>query len=292
MGNERIAIIGGDARELTLAMELVEKGFDISLCGFDSRALAGVEHFSCPKEAVRGAQAVILPMAGVKGDSIYSPGNPNPPKIHEDFFSALPDKTPVFIGWATKELKIMAVNVRLVEIAQDDELAVLNSIPTAEGAVAIAINHSPITIHGNNAMVVGFGRCGISLGRMLGSIGAHVTVAARKASDRARATEMGFRTCSISDLREHVKSMAFIFNTIPALVLTQEMLANARKCSLLVDIASGGGTDFAAAESFGIKALLAPGLPGKVAPVTAGKILGKVIPRLLYEYGIGGGRDK
>ncbi len=182
--------------------------------------------------------------------------------------------------------------MRLVEIAQDDELAVLNSIPTAEGAVAIAINDSPISIHGNDAMVVGFGRCGISLGRMLGGIGAHVTVAARKASDRARATEMGFRTCSISDLREHVKSMAFIFNTIPAPVLTQEVLANARKCSLLVDIASGGGTDFAAAESFGIKALLAPGLPGKVAPVTAGKILGKVIPRLLYEYGIGGGGEK
>ena len=289
MGKARIAIVGGDDRELTLARELARKGYDIRLCGFDTRAPDGTEHFSCPREAARGVQAVILPMAGVKGDfSAHCPGNARPPVINADFFAVLPEKTPVFIGWATKELKELAAKVRLIEIAQDDELAVLNSIPTAEGAIALAINETPITIHGNKAMVVGFGRCGITLGRMLGAMGAQVTVAARKASQRARAGEMGFSTCGISDLCQHVETMAFIFNTIPAPVLTEEVLANAGKCRLLVDIASGGGTDFAAARSLDIKALLAPGLPGKVAPETAGKILAKVIPRLLCEYGIGG----
>ena len=120
---------------------------------------------------------------------------------------------------------------------------------------------NPITIHGNKAMVVGFGRCGITLGRMLGAMGAQVTVAARKASQRARAGEMGFSTCGISDLCQHVKSMAFIFNTIPAPVLTEEVLAHAGKCRLLVDIASGGR--LRSCQEPGHKALLAPGLPGR-----------------------------
>ncbi|HBI55634.1 MAG TPA: dipicolinic acid synthetase subunit A, partial [Firmicutes bacterium] len=60
----------------------------------------------------------------------------NPPKLDGAFFKSLPAKTPVFIGWASKELKELFGGARLIEVANDDELAVLNSIPTAEGAIA------------------------------------------------------------------------------------------------------------------------------------------------------------
>ncbi len=285
----RIAIIGGDRRELVLAEHLQKMGFDISLCGFGKGMLAA-EYFSSPIEAARGAQAIILPMAGVKKDlTVHSPANANPPKVDGAFFKSLPAETPVFIGWASKELKELFGGARLIEVVNDDELAVLNSIPTAEGAIAIAMNEAPVTLHGNNAMVVGFGRCGSSLARMLGGIGAQVTVAARKAADRARAAEMGFEACAIDELSEYVQSMAFIFNTVPAPVLTGPVLANARQCFVLVDIASGGGTDFQAAAGYGLKAILAPGLPGKVAPVTSGKILARVYPRFLGKFGLRGG---
>lgn len=290
MGKIRIAIIGGDRRELVLAEQLRDKGFHISLCGFDSQPIAAAEYFSSPIEAARGAQAIILPMAGVKKDlTVHSLDQANPPKLDGAFFKSLPAQTPVLIGWASAELKERFRAVRLVEVAKDDELAVLNSIPTAEGAIAIAMNETPVTLHGNKAMVIGFGRCGISLARMLGGVGAKVTVAARKAPDRARAAEMGFADCAIDELSEYVPSMAFIFNTVPAPVLTGPVLANARQCFVIVDIASGGGTDFPAAADYGLKAILAPGLPGKVAPETAGKILAKVYPRFLYEFGLRGG---
>ena len=44
-----------------------------------------------------------------------------------------------------------------------------------------------------------------------------------------------------------------------------------------------GGTDFDFAEKQGIKALLAPGLPGIVAPKTAGQIIANVLCNLLSE---------
>ena len=51
---------------------------------------------------------------------------------------------------------------------------------------------------------------------------------------------------------------------------------------LIIDLATQpGGTDFEAANKYGFKAILAPGLPGKVAPVYAGEILADVVPRLI-----------
>ena len=57
-----------------------------------------------------------------------------------------------------------------------------------------------------------------------------------------------------------------------------------RKDAVVIDIAQApGGTDFAAADELGIKAFLDLGLPGKVAPETAGEILARVIPGLILD---------
>lgn len=283
-----IAIVGGDKRELQFAEMLVRDGYAVRLSGFENYAPLPADNYANPLEALAGADAVVLPLAGTAETLIPKcPFSDIPPKLDKHFFSAVPEGTPVFIGWARKELKEVAGSVKLVEVVEDDELAILNSIPTAEGAIAIAMERTPITIHGSNALVVGFGRCAISLARMLNGIGAEVTVAARKPADLARALEMGFRICSTSELKKVAGTMAFIFNTVPALLINDEVLAAAGQCQLIVDIASGqGGTDFAAAAKRGIDAVLAPGLPGKAAPVTAGKILAKVYPRLFDQFGV------
>lgn len=285
--NSKIAIIGGDSRELYLADYLLGQGYQIALCGFE-KVPQPAPNFTDPLVAAAGADAIILPLAGVKENLRPNcPFSDNPPRLSEEFFAALSPETVLFIGWARPELAKLAAGVRLITIADDDELAILNSIPTAEGAIAIAIERSQVTIHGSEALVVGFGRCARTLARMLEGIGAKVAVATRKASDHARAYEMGFTVWTIAALVDAVKDKAFIFNTVPALVLTGEVLAEAKKCQALVDLASGtGGTDFQAAASYGINAVLAPGLPGKVAPETAGKILAKVYPRLLTQYGV------
>lgn len=89
-------------------------------------------------------------------------------------------------------------------------------------------------------------------------------------------------TLHISSLATACASADMIFNTVPAIVLTEEILATMGKGSLIVDLASApGGTDFEAAARFGIKAILALGLPGKVAPKTAGRILADSIPQLI-----------
>jgi dipicolinate synthase subunit A len=88
----------------------------------------------------------------------------------------------------------------------------------------------------------------------------------------------------LSELAAVMQSTDIVFNTVPALVINREVIKTANPECLIIDLAaSPGGTDFEAANQFGIKAILAPGLPGKVAPVSAGKILAEVIPHLVIK---------
>jgi len=129
---------------------------------------------------------------------------------------------------------------------------------------------------------MGFGRTGITLARVLQALGAKTTVVARNVAQLVRAEEMRLETARYSQLDIFSGQVDVIFNTVPALVLNETILSCLPTGVLIIDIASApGGTDFDAAKKLGIKAVLAPGLPGKVAPITAGRILAKVVPRLL-----------
>ena len=52
-----------------------------------------------------------------------------------------------------------------------EELAVANAVPTAEGAVQLAMEHLPITIHGARVLVVGFGRVGRTTAQRFQALG-------------------------------------------------------------------------------------------------------------------------
>ncbi len=108
----------------------------------------------------------------------------------------------------------------------------------------------------------------------------------------ARITEMGLEPFHLDSLKEEVKDLDICINTIPYLVLTAGIIAGMPTNTLIIDLASKpGGTDFTRwngfslryAEKRGVKALLAPSLPGIVAPKTAGQILANILSQLLSE---------
>jgi dipicolinate synthase subunit A len=192
----------------------------------------------------------------------------------------------VYTGMAKPYLKnLLAMHqIALVELLDRDDVAIYNSIPTVEGALMMAIQHTDITIHGSQAMVLGLGRTGMSMARALHALGARVRVGARRQEHLARIYEMGLIPFHISELKQQVSNVDFVFNTIPQMVLTTEVIAQMPQSAFILDLASKpGGTDFRFAERRGIKALLAPGLPGIVAPKTAGQILANTLSRLISE---------
>ncbi|RDV84876.1 dipicolinate synthase subunit DpsA [Ammonifex thiophilus] len=279
-----LAVVGGDQRAVYTAEELAGRGARVRLVGHEA-SLPGVELAKEIKAGLVGAEAVIFPFPGVQeGGEIETPSGVL--HLKEEDLLPLPRGGLVFTGFANPYLLRLAerLGLKLIPVADRDDFAILNSIPTAEGALQMAMELLPITIHGSQVLVLGFGRVGKTLGRMLQALGAKVMVATREPAERARALEMGLKAIDFPALRGCIGEAEVIFNTVPALVLTARLLKHTRPDVLIIDLASKpGGTDFEAARALGRQALLAPSLPGKVAPKTAGRILGQVIAEIFVQ---------
>jgi dipicolinate synthase subunit A len=282
----KIAILGGDKRELILVSELVKMGATVVVAGFPKEKVTyGAFSVSSVEEACKGVEVVILPMPGTNSEGVIRAVYAEQElKLSEKAINSIAKNALIIIGTARAYLKDWAEHKRfkLLEIAEMDEIAILNAIPTVEGAIQIAMEETDITIHGSVSCIIGFGRVGITLARTLKALGSDVTVIARNEGQLARAYEMQCKRASFADLHEIMSSTDIVFNTVPKMILNKEILQYANPKTLIIDLAGqAGGTDFEAANAYGIKAILAPGLPGKVAPISAGKILADVIPRLI-----------
>ena len=167
---------------------------------------------------------------------------------------------------------------------QREELCLRNAIPTAEGAIQIAMEELATTIYGQNVLVTGFGRISKVLVRILTAMGAHVTVTARKYQDLAWAEISGCRAVHISRLEETLPGYDLVFNTVPAVLLDEARLWKLRSDALIIDLASKpGGVDNDTASRLGLKTVWALSLPGKVAPITAGDMIACTIRNILKE---------
>lgn len=279
-----VVIAGGDAREVVLAEALRDLGSNVCLFGF-AKAQKN-EDLQIPDCLPLKTDALILPLSGVNMEGyIFAPYATE--RIHFERLMPLFRPGMLLLSGSMPKIWLPMLEkhgITLILTTEIDELALYNAVPTAEGAVVVAMRESAITLSGSKALVTGFGRCGLPLARLLAGMDAHVTVAARKRDVLALAQVLGFTTVTFDSLADVAADFDFLFNTVPALILTADVLANVKKTAVLIDIAtSPGGSDFTAAQQLGLKNFLLPGLPGKVAPITAGQILAKIYQNILIE---------
>lgn len=149
---------------------------------------------------------------------------------------------------------------------------VKNALATAEGALLVAMQHSPDILAGKRTLVTGFGNIGRLLCIKLLSAGCRVTVCARSALARAEAENLGAESCDFPALFLHPSDI--IFNTVPDIVIGRQALLALSPSSFVIELASApGGVDINAARELGISVISAQGLPGKYCPAFAGRIL-------------------
>ncbi|MBE6796884.1 MAG: dipicolinate synthase [Ruminococcaceae bacterium] len=174
------------------------------------------------------------------------------------------------------------VNIESIDYGKDDELTFLNAVPTAEGAIEIAIKNTPHTLWKSNCLVVGNGKCGKILADRLKGLRANVTVSARRDIDFAFIKAQGFNAINTYEIKNSAQNYDIIFNTVDSLVLDEAVLKGCKKDCLIIELASAPfGVDFKYAEKIGIPVIIASGLPGKCAPQTAAEILTTTIIKLI-----------
>ncbi|WP_026675828.1 dipicolinic acid synthetase subunit A [Fictibacillus gelatini] len=285
----QIAIVGGDARTLEVIRKLTEEDAILTLVGYDQldHGFTGASKRNIDEVNFSIMDSIILPTSGTglsgEVETIFS----NKKIILKpEYLKQTPPHCHVYSGISNSYLDncIKNSNRKFTKLFERDDVAIYNSIPTVEGTIMMVIQHTDITIHGSNTIVLGLGRVGMSVARTFALLGAKVKVGARKSEHFARITEMGLTPFHIDDLKHEVANTDVCINTIPAPIVTAEVITKMPSHTLVVDLASKpGGTDFRYAEKRGIKALLAPGLPGIVAPKTAGKIIANVLSQLIKE---------
>ena len=285
-----IVILGGDKRELIMGNILEEQGFNLLYFGFEN---TGKDNKYSLIEALTLGDIIIAPLSGIDNN-----GKVKAHYSHEEIILTIDNLFKIrpgslFISGripdAIKNI-LTSKNVIQIESANRSDLACLNAIPTAEGAIQLAMEKSEITIYESKCLVLGFGRCAKALAIKLAALGAEVFVAARNSSAVAEAKIYEHNSFNLNKLNAVSTKLAdfdFIFNTIPALILTENIIQKMSNSSLLIDLASyPGGIDTDAAKKFSIPFIHALGLPGKVAPISAGRILASVyLPLILNNFG-------
>jgi dipicolinate synthase subunit A len=282
-----IAVIGGDARQLEVIRKLTELDAKVTLIGFEQLDSGFT---SASKELMADADfedldAILLPVPGTNNEGVVDTIFSNEKVVlTKEILDSTPSHCTIYSGISNSYLDsiVTASNRKLVKLFERDDVAIYNSIPTVEGTIMMVIQHTEYTIHNSKVAVLGLGRTGMSVARTFHNLGAKVKVGARKSEHIARIVEMGLEAFEFKNIEEALKDVDVVINTVPVQIVTASVISKLQSHSLIIDLASKpGGTDFRYAEKRGIKALLAPGLPGIVAPKTAGQIIGNVLTQLL-----------
>ena len=181
---------------------------------------------------------------------------------------------------AQERAEAEALDLRVTDYFDDEALAVANAVPTAEGAIAAAMERLRVTLHGNACLVIGFGRVGKLLAHDLAALGARVSVSARRADDLAWIEALGYAPLDTRCLTGSLRSFRAVFNTVPHPVLDDALLRELRADCVLVELASQPGIDAHAARAQRLECVKAGGLPGRVAPETAARAIRETLYRL------------
>lgn len=283
------AVIGGDLRIVKLIKMLATDGNMVYAYGIEKaeELKENGNIIICDKlqETVENSNIIIGPIPfSSNGKDINSPFSDKHISIRE-LMNSINAKT-LIAGSISPEIYDLANDeyIEIIDIMKREELAVLNTISTAEGTIEIAIANTNKIIHGSKVLILGFGRIGKVLARKLAGLSAKVTCAARKDEDLAWIKAYGHMETNIMLIGENLSEYDIIINTVPHLILNEERMKYVKDDCLLIDLASNpGGIDKKAAKDRNLKLIWALALPGKVAPVTTAEFIKETVYNILKE---------
>ncbi len=260
---KRVLIVGGDRRLKLVKNHLEKENFFVDTLGLYP------DDFGC----VEKSDIVIFPVPTTKDkETVFCPET----------------NRKIYLSHIEKQLTnqlILCCNYsfagkNFIDYNTLDSFSLLNAVPTAEGALEIAIRETDYTVWQSKALVIGYGRVGKIMADRLKALGADVTVSARKPRDFATLSALGFKYLNTETLNDIYLDFNMIFNTVDFPVLSDKALKNC-PADLLIDLSSKGGFNLSYATALGFKAFKPGGIPGVCAPVTAGKILAKTVTELI-----------
>lgn len=173
-------------------------------------------------------------------------------------------------------------NITLNKLFDDEVLAMKNAYITAEGTLAYIIQNTDISIINMKVLVLGYGRVGKAVSKILHDNRSIVSVATNNKDEYAFASIYADNVYDLTEIDKILKNFSVIVNTIPCLILKGDMLKQISEECFIIDLASyPGGLDYKQAQKLNLKTMHALGIPGKIAPKTAGEEIKKSVLKIL-----------
>lgn len=186
---KRLLFAGGDLRQITAAAELgtfcsvIVTGFD--RFGVLPEHLSAAEHI---QDIPQMLDALVLPMPVTQdGCFLFTPFGSNSLRLSALLPLVKPDGV-VLGGRISPQIRnqIESAGLRAADYAAEETFALRNAVPTAEGAIQIAMQELPVVLHKLPCLILGAGKVSRALQSRLRALGVEVTVAARRCTDLAR----------------------------------------------------------------------------------------------------------
>ena len=276
IGNRNVLLVGGDRRN-TYLHELLRRKDNIELHAFGlpvaDKSNADIER------ALEAADVVILPIPSAKNGMVPLQSMDAAFPL-ETILQNMHEGATLVGAFLEGEPKQPGINV--VNLLASERFAQANAWPTAEGALRIALERTERTLKSSQCTVLGYGRIGKDLVKLLKAFGADVIATARRKEQLEDIAAMGVISVHTSNILEACRDSSFVFNTIPAILLDEEKLKHLRRDVVIIDLASSPfGVDFNAAARLKLDAQPYQSLPGRMFPKTAAEIIYNCIRDLL-----------
>ncbi len=289
-----------------LAERLSEAGRDVTLLGCDRDCLplrpasGEIRVTATLQAAAEGADVLLLPLPATRdGETVHTPRDPDC-RVTLSEITELAHRDPrlLVLGGKLPRKFIDVVRGsdpaanRITDYYDSEILRLRNAYITAEAALMTAMELTDRTLRDTSVAVLGYGRIGKYLARLLRALGADVTVCARREESLFEAAAEGCHPLLITEtdpmggLAPLCRDHPILFNTVPAHILPRDLLMGLCPDTLLIDLASApfGVSDNHVREATArnsLRYLRAPSLPGSYAPRDAGRAIAECVLELL-----------
>lgn len=269
---QQLCCLGGDKRMYYAVKALKEHGYvcrTYRVPGFsdDFPSEDKTDVFVLPFPSFKRGMLNGLSPEDMKTLSLFSPGNN---LIGGNFPSDF--------------VKKYSLDMQLYDVNNSETFLMNNAALTAECALAKTILCFPGALRDCSVLVLGYGRIGSHLVRLLLAFGAEVSVFSRSRKDIAFLHSLGLEAFSSPFPEEQWGKYRCIFNTIPTQIIDSSAASLFQEDCFFIELAGAPGALFpGAAEQLGERYCPMPGLPGKYAPEQAGIFYAQAVLRRLEE---------
>lgn len=283
-----VAVLGGDLRMLEHMRLARLAGAKVQHYGLipGAEVAAGQPQAASLVDAVKGARIISCPIPGLGADDeLYAKFTSEKLRLTTEVLKGAAAGAMLLTCYSTPRMDewAKATSVEIIPYGDDDALAILHAVPTAEGAIRIAIENTDDTLLGMNVLCLGLGRVGISVAQAFEGMKSRVSLAARNPAQLARAWAMNAIPIELRDLKSHIGNFGLIVSSTSGRVLDKDLLALTRPDVVIIDLCSPpGSVDFEAAKALGRKAIWARAQAGR-APRRAGFDEWQVLMRIVRE---------